>query len=39
MLTGDPGSLDTQACSQQMPPPLQQRLQERLKQAMQDYVH
>lgn len=38
MLTSDPASLTT-ACNDQMPQALQQRLQERLTQAMQDYVH
>jgi hypothetical protein len=37
MLQSDAASLTT-ACNQQMPPALQQRLQERLTQAMQDYV-
>jgi hypothetical protein len=37
MLSGDPTSLTT-ACNQQMPPALQQRMQERLTRAMQDFV-
>jgi len=36
MLAGDGLAALTQACSQQAPPALQQRLQERLNQAMQD---
>lgn len=37
MLSSDPATLTT-ACNQQMPPALQQRLQERLTQAMQNFV-
>jgi hypothetical protein len=39
MLAGDGLAAMTQACSQQTPPGLQQRLQERLNQAMQEATH
>ena len=39
MLAGDGLAAMTQACAQQTPPALQQRLQERLNKAMQDVVH
>jgi hypothetical protein len=38
MLDGDAVLLNAQACNQQMPPALQQRLQDRLTQAMQEFV-
>ena len=37
MLSSDPATLTT-ACNEQMPPALQQRMQDRLTQAMQDFV-
>lgn len=39
MLAGDELAAMTQACNQQTPPALRQRLQERLSQAMQDVAH